>query len=335
MLRKAGHDVSGLDSYFFEDCTFGPGESDIPSLRKDIRDVEPADLEGFDAVMHLAALSNDPLGDLNPGCTFDINHQATVRVAEAAKAAGVPRFIQSSSCSTYGAGGMDDILDESAPFRPVTPYGESKVKVEKDVSALADDSFTPVFLRNATAYGVSPRLRADLVVNNLVGWAYLTGEVFLKSDGTPWRPLVHIADISLAFLAALHAPRDLVHNEAFNVGLTDENYQIQDVAEIVRDVVPGSHVEFAEGAGPDTRCYRVNCDKIVSALPEYQPRWTVRRGVEELYEAYRLENLTLEDFNGSRYLRIKHIKELQAGGRLDEDLRWKVPETQESTVNEA
>jgi len=325
LLLDAGHEVVGLDSFYFEECTLGPDSAPIPALRKDIRDVLPADLESFDAVIHLAALSNDPLGDLNPRCTYDINHLAAVRLAGAAKQAGVPRFLQSSSCSTYGAGGMDDVLTEEAPFRPVTPYGQSKVRVEADLSAMADSAFSPTFLRNATAYGVSPRFRADLVVNNLVGWAYLTGEVFLKSDGTPWRPLVHIEDISRAFLAVLHAPRDLVHNRAFNVGRTGENYQVREVARIVQEVVRGSRIEFAPGAGPDTRCYRVNCDLLARTLPEFQPQWDVRRGVEEILDAYRRCSLAMEDFDGSRFQRIKHIKRLQGLGRLDENLRWKIP----------
>jgi nucleoside-diphosphate-sugar epimerase len=321
MLVRAGHEVTGLDNYLYGDCTFGDDVLDPPSLRVDIRDVEAADLEGFDAVMHLAAVSNDPVGDLNPETTYEINHRAAVRVATLAKQAHVPRFVFSSSCSLYGAAG-DALLDEQAAFNPVTPYGESKVLAEQDMMALADDDFTPIFLRNATAYGVSPRLRGDLVVNNLVGFAYTTGAVLIKSDGTPWRPLVHIADISRAFLAVLTAPKELVHNEAFNVGATAENYRISEVAAIVEEVVPGSEVTYAEGGGPDTRCYRVSCDKIRSVIPEFEPEWTVRRGVEELFEAYQRHGLTIDDFETPRFLRIQHVKKLLDDGLIDTRLHW-------------
>jgi nucleoside-diphosphate-sugar epimerase len=320
LLHAAGHEVVGLDNYLYETCTFGDDVADPPAIRKDVRDVELGDLEGFDAIIHLAAISNDPVGDLNPDATYDINHRAATRLAKLAKQADVERFLFSSSCSLYGAAG-NDFLDESAGFNPVTPYGESKLLVENDLRELADDDFSPTYLRNATAYGLSARLRGDLVVNNLTAYAFCTGKVLMKSDGMPWRPLVHIEDISRAFVAILHAPRELVHDEPFNVGRTEENYRIREVAEIVGDVVPGSEVAFADGASPDIRNYRVNCDKIVDTLPEYQPQWTVRRSVEELYAAYRDNDLKFEDFLSRRFMRIKHVKELQAEGVLDEGLR--------------
>jgi len=331
MLKHAGYQVVGLDAYLFEDCLFGTAAPSIPALRRDIRDIQVSDLEGFDAIIHLAALSNDPLGDLTPESTYAINYRASVRLAQQAKEAGVPRFLFSSSCSLYGVAG-ENILQEDAAFNPVSPYGESKVLVEVDVSKLADQSFSPTFLRNATAYGVSPKLRADLVVNNLVGFAYTTGEVLISSDGTPWRPLVHVEDICRAFVAVLHAPRELIHNEAFNVGRTEENYQIRDIAQMVKDVVAGARIKYAEGGGPDPRCYRVNCAKLVRTLPEFQPQWSVRRGIEQLYESYKTHGLTLDAFLGTHYTRIKHIKRLQGEARLDADLRWQAPPQRISAI---
>jgi nucleoside-diphosphate-sugar epimerase len=330
ILRDAGHEVVGLDSDLFSGCDFGNTLPEIPEVRKDLRDLAIGDVRGFDAVVHLAALSNDPLGNLNAGLTYDINHHASVHLARLAKAAGVERFVFSSSCSTYGAAG-DDFLDESASLNPVTAYGESKVFVERDVAPLADEHFSPIYMRNATAYGASPRLRLDIVLNDFVAAAYTTGRIYIKSDGTPWRPIAHIRDIIAAVLAALEAPREIVHNQTFNVGQTAENYRISELAAIVAEIVPGARVEYAPDGGPDKRCYRINCDKINSMLPNFRPQWTARRGAQELYDAYRAVGLTREQVEAGRYLRMSQIQRLLKAGRLNDSLRFspRVVETPE------
>jgi nucleoside-diphosphate-sugar epimerase len=319
-LRAAGHEVVGLDTGYYDECDFESPPDPTPELKVDLRDITADHLRGIDAVAHLAALSNDPLGDLNKELTYDINLRASVKLARAAKEAGVPRFLFSSSCSLYGAGG-DGFCDETSAFFPQTAYGESKVKVEQEVSGLADAKFTPVYLRNATAYGVSRRLRADIVVNNLVGHAITTGKVLLQSDGTPWRPLVHIGDIIHAFICCLSAPKDAIHNQAFNVGRKTENFRIREVAETVAAVVPQSEVSFAAGASADTRDYRVDFGKIETKLPGYKPSWTLRKGIEELYAAYKKHGMTKEEWQGPRYYRLKTIKGLQDRGLIDGNLR--------------
>lgn len=322
-LEAAGHRVTGLDTRLYAGCDFGAESSGapIPERRLDVRDVGAEHLEGFDAVVHLAALSNDPLGDLNAEATYEINHRASVRFALAAREAGVRRFLFASSCSLYGSSGHEELLDEEAEVEPITSYGRSKALVEQDLSGLAKPSFSPVYLRNSTVYGVSPRLRTDIVVNNLVGLAHASGEIVLQSDGTPWRPLVHVEDVCRAFRAALEAPQEAIHGEAFNVGRTSENYRVREIAETVAELIPGTGVVVADGAGPDPRDYRVDCSKIETRLEDFRAMWTLPRGVEELRDAFREHGLS-EDELRNQYVRLRRISSLMDRGLLDERVRW-------------
>ena len=319
-LRSAGHEVDGLDVGLYEGCDLGP----VPDIGErqpcDIRDVEADEVSGYDAVLCLAALSNDPLGHLNPATTYSVNLEGTLRLARAAKKAGIERFLFASSCSLYGAAGSAGVAEDADLF-PVTPYGETKVQAEHDLSLLADDSFSPTYLRNATAYGASPRLRLDIVVNDLTAVAMTTGQVRLESDGSPWRPLVHIEDISRAFLAVLEAPRELIHDQAFNVGRVQDNVQVREIAELVREAVPGSNVTLAEDAGPDLRNYRVDFSKLTETFPRLRLRWGVRDGVAELVRAYTSYGLTYDDFTSSRFVRLRRIRDLLSAGLLDDMLR--------------
>jgi nucleoside-diphosphate-sugar epimerase len=326
-LQQRGHEVEGLDTFLYRDCDFGDSSEWSPAVARDVRDVGPAELEGFDSVVHLAALSNDPLGDLNAAWTYDINFGGAVAIAKAAKDAGVERFVFASSCSMYGAAEGDTPLGEEAPLRPLTPYAESKVRAEAALRELADNRFAPVCMRNATAYGVSPRLRLDIVLNNLVAWAHTTGAIRLQSDGMSWRPLVHVADIARATIALLEAPADLIRGEAFNIGTAEQNYRIRELAEIVRDRLPQCQITFAEGASPDPRSYRVDFSKLSARFPDCRFEWTAARGADELATACEAVGLTLEDFEGDRYLRLGRLKRLLEQRELDETLRRESPAT--------
>lgn len=326
MFQARGHDVVGLDTDLYRGCTFGPEvgpAAAIENLGVDIRDATPDHLAGLDAVVHLAGLSNDPLGDMDPALTRQLNTDAAVGLALAAKLAGVPRFVFSSSCSNYGAAGQD-FVDENGVFRPVTTYGRSKAAAEAELAPLADERFSPVLMRSSTAFGVSPRLRFDLVVNNLTAWAVATGDIYLKSDGSPWRAIVHIEDIARAFLAVVEAPREAVHLQAFNVGATAENYRVIEIARLVEEVVPGTRVRFAPNAGPDPRCYRVDSGKLVRAFPDARARWTAKQGIEQLYDAFTRHGVRPEEFEGARFSRAAHVRSLIAAGRLTPDLRHDV-----------
>jgi nucleoside-diphosphate-sugar epimerase len=322
-LSERGHDVTGLDTDYYFDGDFGLPPEDYPRLRKDIRDVTAEDLAGYDAIVHLAALSNDPLGSLREEWTYGINYKASVKLAQLAKQSGTRRFLYASSCSMYGAAEGQDLLTEEASLRPITAYAVSKVRTEEALANLADADFAPTFMRNATAYGVSPRLRADIVLNNLVGWAVTTGKIRILSDGTPWRPIVHVEDIAQAFALVLEGPHAVVRNQAFNIGSNDQNYQVRELAAIVAKVATNCSVEYAGEAGPDARNYRVDFSKFARAFPAFQPAWDALKGARQLYEAYRAQGLTLEAFQGRRYVRLNQIRHLLDTGKLDTTLRWR------------
>jgi len=323
-LATAGHDVVGYDTQLYRGCDFVDDRGSVSGPIADVRDVTPTELEGFDAIVHYAALSNDPLGDLDASLTEDVNRDGTLRLAKAAREAGVRRFVFASSCSMYGASGTADALDEQSPLRPLTPYAESKVKAEEGMFALAGPDFAPVSMRNATVFGVSPRLRLDIVLNNLAAWAHTTGRIRLLSDGMAWRPLVHVEDVARATLALLDAAQEQVRGEAFNIGTDEQNYLVRHLAEVLA-AVTGCDIEVAEGSSADQRSYRVDFSKLARSFPKLEFEWDAERGAHELIEAYRDVGLTKDDFDSNRYIRIRRLKSLLGEGKLDSDLRWRSP----------
>jgi len=323
LLNRKGYGVTGIDTGFFgPECRLYTQENKVKTIKKDLRELEEKDLEGIDAVCHLAALSNDPLGQVNPDLTYDINYKASVRLAELSKKAGVSKFIYSSSCSMYGVAG-DEALDESAEFNPVTAYAKSKVMTEQQVLPMGNKDFSVTSLRNSTAYGASSKLRLDLVVNNLVGWAMVTGQIKILSDGTPWRPIVHAEDIARAFIAVIDAPAERVNKEAFNVGIDSENYRIKEIAEIIGQIIPGCEIVITGEHGSDSRSYRVDFGKIKRQLPEFKPEWNLKTGVQQLQNHYLKYKMNDEKFNGRYFIRLKQIQHLLETKSVDDRLYWR------------
>ena len=320
----AGHDVLGLDTRYYRGCDFGPELGEFDSVGRDVRDVTPSELEGFDAIVHLAALSNDPLGDFDRRLTEQINFAASVRLATAAREAGVRRFVFASSCSMYGASGSDDTLDEKAPLRPLTAYAESKVRAEEELMGLAGPDFVPVSMRNATVYGASPRLRLDIVLNNLAAWSLTTGRIRLLSDGTAWRPLIHVRDVAKAALALLEVPEEVVRGTAINIGSNEQNYLIRDLAGMLSETT-GCEVDIAEGSVADQRSYRVDFSLLGRLLPDLTLDWNAELGARELVDSMSQVGLTAAEFDSDRYVRLRRLKTLLERGDIDGELRWQTP----------
>jgi len=324
LLVKKGYEVIGIDTnYFGKECEFYSKTNEIKEIKKDIRKITEKDIEGAYAICHLAALSNDPIGDINPELTYAINYKASLRLAKIAKTVGVEKFIYSSSCSLYGVSNSTKALTEKADFNPVTAYAKSKVKSEKDIYPLSDNNFSVTFLRNATAYGISPKLRLDLVVNNLIGWAITTGKINILSDGTPWRPLIHAEDIARAFIAVIESPQEKVNKQSFNVGINSENYQIKDIAYIIKEVMPECEVTIDTENAVDSRSYKVNFDKIKRVLPNFEPKYDLKKGIEEIITAYKKYEMDTEKFNSRYFIRLKQIKYLMNNNKIDKKLYWK------------